>query len=87
MNPGDVAIDFKELPGKERGGYGESEELAPGFFKIKADAFNHGEGRVAKGEEADAAQEGIVDERGLLEEEGDEARLGIEARASLEFGK
>ena len=80
VNPGDVAIDFKKLPGQERSGDGESEELAPGLFKIESDAFGHGDGGIAKGEKADAAQEGIVDEGGFLKDEGDEARLGIEAQ-------
>lgn len=83
-NPGDMAIDFEELPWEERSGDGESEKLAPGLFKIEADAFNQGDGGVAKGEEADAAQEGIVDERGFFKDEGDEARLGIEAQMAGE---
>ena len=84
VNPSDVAIDFEELPGKERSGDCESEELAPGFFKIEADAFDKGDGGVAKGEEADATQEGIVDEGGFFKHEGDEARLGIEAKMAGE---
>jgi hypothetical protein len=79
-NPGEPADDLKDLPGKEGSGDGECKELAPGFFKVEADAFDEGEGGVAESNEADAAQEGIVDERGAGEDEVDQARLGIETK-------
>lgn len=79
-NPGDVSVDLEQFPGKKRCGDREREEFAPGFLKVEADAFNQGDGRVGKGEEADAAQEGIVDEGGFFEDEVDEPRLGIKAQ-------
>jgi hypothetical protein len=83
-DPGDVAIDLEEFPGKERSRNGESEELAPGLFKIEANAFSQGDGGIAKGEESNAAQEGIVNEGGFIKDEADEARLGIEAQMAGE---
>jgi hypothetical protein len=82
VNPGDVAVNFEELPRQERSSNGESEEFAPGLFKIEADAFGEGDGSIAIGEQANAAQDGIVDEGGFLKDEGDEARLGIEAQVT-----
>lgn len=84
VKPRDVAVDLEEFPGKERSGDCESQELAPGFLEIKANAFDHGESSVAVGDEADSAQDGVVDERGLFEEEVDQARLGIEAEMAGE---
>jgi hypothetical protein len=83
-NPGDVTEDLEELPGQERGGDGEGEVLAPGLFKIEADAFDHGEGGVQIREKADAAENRVVDERGFLEDKSDQARLGIEAEMAGE---
>ena len=83
-NPGKAAEDFEDLQGQERGGDGEGEELAPGLFEIEADAFGEGDGGIGEGDEADAAQKGIVEERGLVEDEVDQVRLGIEAEMAGE---
>jgi len=83
-NPVDVAKDLEEFPRKERSSDGEGQELAPGFLKVKADAFGHGDGGVAVGDEADATQNRIVDEGGFFEDEVDQTRLGIEAEMAGE---
>ncbi len=83
-NPGDVTEDLQKLPGQEGGGNGEGEVLAPGLFKIEADAFDHGEGGVAIRKEADSAQNRVVDEGGLLEDKSDQSRFGIEAEMASE---
>lgn len=83
-NPGEAAIDFEDFPREKRSGDGKGEELAPGFFEVEADAFGEADGGVGVGDEADAAEDGIVDERGLLEDEVDQAGLGIEAEMAGE---
>ena len=79
-DPGEAAEDFEDLKRQERGGDREGEEFAPGFLEIEADAFSEGNAGIGEGEEADAAQEGIVEERSFLEDEVDQMRLGIEAQ-------
>ena len=79
-NPSKAADDLEDFQGQERGGDGEGEELAPGFFEIEADALDESDAGITVGDEADASQDGIVDERGLFEDEIDEARLRIEAK-------
>src|SRR5208283_4422080 len=82
--PCEAVENYEDLPRQERGGDGEGEELAPGFFEIEADAFGEGNARVGEGEEADAAQHGIVEERRFVEDEIDQVRLGIEAEVAGE---
>ena len=72
-DPGDAAEVFEDFPGQEGGRDGESEELAPGLFEIQADPFSEGDGGIREGDQADAAQGGVVEERGFLEEKVDEA--------------
>ena len=64
-NPGEAADDFEDLKGQEGSSDGEGEELAPGFLEIEADAFGEGDASVGEGDEADAAEEGVIKERGF----------------------
>ena len=79
-----MAKDFEEFPGEERGSDSEGEELAPSLLEVKTDAFDHGDSGVGKSNEADAAQDWIVDEGGFFQKEVDQARLGIEAEMAGE---
>ncbi len=83
-DPSEAADDFEDLERQEGSGDGEGEELAPGFLEIEADAFGEGDAGIGEGDEADAAQEGIVQERGFREDEIDQVRLGIEAEIAGE---
>ena len=80
-NPGEPAENLEDLPGQKRRGDDEGQQLAPGFLQVEADALGQAQAGVDEGGSADAAQEGVVDERGFVEKEVDQARFGTEARA------
>ena len=79
-DPRDAAEDFEDLPGKKRGGNGQSEELAPGLLEVETDAFHQSDRGVAESDETDAFEHRPIDDRSFPEDEDDQPRLGIETQ-------
>ncbi len=61
--------------------------LGPDLFEVQADSLDHADGGVAEGQQADAAQERIVDQFGFVEDEVDQAGLGVEAEVVGQGGE
>jgi len=87
FDPRDPVAEFDDLERQEGSSDDGGQIFGPGFFEQEADALEDTEAGVDEDEEAEPAEEVIVDQVRFLKEKANEAAFGIAVQGVNEIHK